>query len=403
MLVSQLRFRSISATACFVLLASCNNQGGSTAQPCKVINNTLTQKDAPKTTDATGATNGFSIVSGSYKTPSQYLVNFKIGGQTINAVADTGSSNIVVQGDKSICPTCTNASYSPGASAVKGQKGPFSLGYGSGNGQALEYTDSVGLGCGPNVKMAFGVLTTNENLPDIIGFAYENILAQSQDGNITSTFMEQMVKATGMENAFGMLLCGKQNGSLLSLGLDRTLIPADMNFISITAENYYEINTIKTVQVGNNAPIAWPKTGSAPARTILDSGTTLTTFPEEVYTQVLSQIQAAVAGTIPNSDAWWTTITPGPNYSKKLDDATIAKFPNVTLTHFGDKNAADVNLVLPARTYLKDMGTNDRIFGFRKQDTGFAILGQTVMENYYVLFDRAQKRIGFSLSAKKCS
>jgi Eukaryotic aspartyl protease len=49
------------------------------------------------------------------------------------------------------------------------------------------------------------------------------------------------------------------------------------------------------------------------------------------------------------------------------------------------------------------MGNDNFIFGFRKTAPGQVfIFGQTLLENYYVVFDRANKKIGFAPNSGLC-
>ena len=85
-----------------------------------------------------------------------------------------------------------------------------------------------------------------------------------------------------------------------------------------------------------------------------------------------------------------------------MDESDIAAFPNITL----GITAGGLNM--PPSTYLRagdprSKGSTKLCFGIRDTGaSGFLIIGDTTMENYYVAFDRAQGRIGSAQRTDLC-
>ena len=79
-----------------------------------------------------------------------------------------------------------------------------------------------------------------------------------------------------------------------------------------------------------------------------------------------------------------------------MTDAEVAQFPNITLA------VTNVPLVMQPRRYLlQGYALNSKPSEYCLAITktgpgGLQILGDTTLEDYYIVFDRAQKRIGWA-------
>ncbi len=332
----------------------------------------------------------------------EYWTTIRVGGKDINVVADTGSSDLVLP----------DHVYTPGPTAIN-QRTQLKLGYGSCNGMATQYEDSVGLTCGAPVALSFAY-ATGGNCPSILGLAYPSLSKVCQDVQVncptcTCTFFGDLVARGGVQNLFSMLLCGARSGSQLILGGQIANAPLSaITYTAIPEENYYTVVPIDMRikgggLIGTFSPdiIGTPPFMHYP---IVDSGTTLTVIPDAWHDQIATAIQQVnpnlPLGFFQSTKPSETVFTLS---SRELGDTS--KFPTITLTMTGYQGAPNFTLEMPPSTYLKRGSDHNYMFGFRKLSTSNSpqvVFGQTLMENYYVVFDRANKRIGFAPSATLC-
>ncbi len=355
-----------------------------------------------------------------HHTPAEYTVRLLVGDQDIDFVADTGSSNLVIQGDENLCENCTgpeNERYHPAESSIGPVGEPFSITYGSGSATFAEYQDVVGLECGDPIDgYTFGVITTNDALPNILGLAYQS-LAQGTPppGTDTQTqrlppFFDQLVEQHGLDNEFSMLLCGHATGSRIVLGGrdERRADDGSYRWVPIIEESYYVVEA-RSFQIkgggtfsGTESTIAFPSSH----QTIIDSGTTMNLLPGEMVTAIIALMKQTVQDNnitdIP--DAFWTTTDPSDeNYSRKIPAAEVVLFPTLQVV-LRDGDGQDAAFDISPTTYFKAMykDADEHVFGFRAATGSPYILGQVFMENGLYVFDRANKRIGIAPNTGFC-
>ena len=78
--------------------------------------------------------------------------------------------------------------------------------------------------------------------------------------------------------------------------------------------------------------------------------------------------------------------------------AVIDQFP--VLQVVADNTEGEtITLDVSPRTYFRKVGSVGYTLGIGVMNTGQALLGKAFMENYHVVFDRANKRIGLGSNA----
>ncbi len=340
-----------------------------------------------------------------HHTPAEYTARLQVGKQDIDFVADTGSSNLIVQGNASLCPTCTGSEderYQPTEGHSVGAD--FEISYGSGSATAAEYQDAVGLECGDPIEgYTFGVITTNKGLPNILGLAYQSIARGT-----LSPFFDQLVEKHGLDNEFSMLLCGHAPGSRIDLGGRDERRPDDASYqwIPLLEESYYVVEA-RSLQIKGGGTFAGDSALAFPGsvKTIIDSGTTMALLPSEMVDAIVALMKQTVQdNNITNiPDAFWTTTDPASDdYSHKIPAAEVALFPTLQVM-LRDASGQDAAFDISPDTYLKAIfqDADERVFGFRASRSIY-ILGQVFMENGLYVFDRANKRIGIAPNAGLC-
>lgn len=351
---------------------------------------------------------------------AQYFLPLKVGGQDIPVVADTGSSNLILQGPERLCGSCSLPAYNPTPGAIDLVKG-FSLAYGSGRGTVAEYEDVTSFsGDEPPIPYRFGILTQNVNLPNILGLAYHSIAKPTDEA--LQPFFDQLLKARAgkLHNIFSMLLCGRLNGSTVIIGnSDKRIQPSSIAYVPIVQETYYVVDArfIKVLgwsksgnewQVSTDVaghvgdfPAFVPDVKGGPV-TIVDSGSTMNILPPEIVDNAVALMKKVVTTKgLTIDQRFWTAKVTSDYYALPIAPEVIAQFPTFLVVVRGEGGKL-VELALAPETYFKEVEPGTRTFSFRRS-RGLSILGQVFMENHYVEFDRENKRIGFAPNASLCS
>ena len=342
--------------------------------------------------DETGAE---SLAEGLRPRHGVYTAILSLGAppQEVRAIIDTGSANLVVMGPG--CEGCDVVDYSPEASTTASEPGAaFAIMYGSAALSATTITDMVGLPCGDPVETSFGVATEVAHLPSsILGLAYEP-LASPPEAPLTPWF-DAMVDGGELADIFSLRLCGAgRSGSHLKLGgMDETIDASALAYTPIVEERYYGIAP-PSFSLGEAA------LGDGAATSIVDSGTTLMLVPQAVHQALVTALKAAaeaqgVSAQIP--DGVWTGSASDISARATLSEAEVGALPPLTLTLQGEASDDAFQLQVPPERYFRRASTGDVYLGVRP-GPGMTILGQVFMEGLDVVFDRAQKRVGFAAS-----
>lgn len=327
----------------------------------------------------------------------EYVITLSVGGKSIEAVADSGSSNLVLNGAPSLCSNCSASGatgYLPGASG-RSLGNPFSIAYGSGRVSGIVYSDTVGLTCGDVLEsFPFDVITQNQGsnepgkapVPNVFGFAYPALA-----GN-TATFMDQLVgKANdNIEDVISVTLCGTKGGQITIGGLDTRVDSNGIRYTPVVEKSWFTIKT-KGMSIGGQ-PISASFDG---VQTILDTGTTLNLVPQAVYSALVAKLRSA--GTSLPDKFWTANGDPTQNeYVMQVSASDLAKLPVISLTFPNADGGADISVDLKPEVYLKSLGNAGRIFSFRPAAGSPYIWGQPVLESMHVVFKRGEGKVGFA-------
>ena len=216
--------------------------------------------------------------------------------------------------------------------------------------------------------------------------------------------MFESLRAGGFidEDMFGMCLAqgSTSNGTFTVGALDTRLYTGEMSWAPNIGGGLYEM-PLSGITVGGKAIKVARKSA------ILDSGTNVLLVPTPIFDAItevflgycqagskLKGICNVPAGTKSLlKDGCWT-VTP----------AEAAAFPSMSL------GITPKGLHMPPSTYLRtgdpacaSAPAGSVSFGIRDTGaTGFLIIGDTTMENYYVAFDRKNNKIGWANRTDAC-
>jgi len=369
--------------------------------------------------DLTRTIDGITLVPERRK--GEYWTQIQVGGQTISAVLDTGSSNLVIMGDTTLCPDCESTTkYTPSTDSVNLEEA-FTVLYGSGQGLVHGYQDNVTLGCfGQSTPSNFGVFVSAQNLPNILGLAYPSLAFTA--ASTYTPIWDQIVAArpTSTLDFFAFLLCGTRGGSQVSFGAPiLTIDRSTLQETAITHEHYYAVDAkelrVRGWYLDENS--AWqptdaetttpiglfpPAAPSAPT-TIVDTGSTLNYIPLTMLNKLVPLLQAvATYHNIEVPSSFWETPAGSIATQVSLSDDELARFPDLEVVFTQYASTDLMAVTVRPETYMKESTTSKRFFGFRPTAGYVNILGQVFLENVYVEFDRNHKKLTFIDSLAYC-
>lgn len=367
-----------------------------------------------------------------YDSISEYEVGLMFGSgqtaQTIPVVIDTGSSDLVVNGNASICPSCSGIRYTPNPPAKVVSTNNLCLSYGSASGYAHTYSDLVGLNCGGQVSTDFAVVVSGPSagcssggsqdtpIPNVFGLAGKELSKVNPNG---PTFLDAYIQQNKLLNQFTIMLCDNAGDSRFALGtpldgLDTT----KLQFVNFVNQGFYWV-LAKSIGVkggktlGNFTPSAAPIQNSSQqpvqgAPVIVDSGTTLSKIDPVVASAVIQYLKQ-VASTIPDAsfpaEFWGGTDASNANFAVNIPVGVLAKFPVLQITFYNSYNGKDVVVDIRPDSYFKDVGGGKRTNGIRPSDPGDpgSILGQSFLGSVVALFDREIGNLGLMSNATACT
>jgi len=216
----------------------------------------------------------------------------------------------------------------------------------------------------------------------IVGMAYQPLLAQG----LQLPLFDSVVKTTGIPDLFSMQCCGWSGkdaagtGTLILGGIDGALHTGELMYTPITLPLYYCVHM--TLPDARADPHAFSEI--ADCDSIIDSGTSAIALTGGVYQQALAQLNQ-------QRDPGTTSQLPPPPW-ECVEAEAAAGYPCLHL-----ELANGVGLDIPSTKYFQPVPGSPCLEFLITQTNGSPnIIGQVMMEAYYTVFDRANKRVGFA-------
>jgi len=236
----------------------------------------------------------------------------------------------------------------------------------------------------------------------ILGLAYA---ALAKPSSSLETFFDSLVAQAKIPNVFSMQMCGAglpvagsgtNGGSLVLGGIEPSLYKGDIWYTTIKEEWYYQIEILKLEIGGQSLNLDCREYNADKA--IVDSGTTLLRLPQKVFNAVVEAV--ARTSLIPEfSDGFWT----GSQLACWTNSETPwSYFPKISIYLRDENSSQSFRVTILPQLYIQPMmgaGLNYECYRFGiSPSTNALVIGATVMEGFYVIFDRARKRVGFAAS-----
>ncbi|XP_005215919.1 beta-secretase 1 isoform X1 [Bos taurus] len=350
------------------------------------------------------------------KSGQGYYVEMTLGSppQTLNILVDTGSSNFAVGAAPH--PFLHRYYQRQLSSTYRDLRKGVYVPYTQGKWEGELGTDLVSIPHGPNVTVRANIAAITEsdkffingsNWEGILGLAYAEI-ARPDDS--LEPFFDSLVKQTHVPNLFSLQLCGagfplnqsealaSVGGSMIIGGIDHSLYMGSLWYTPIRREWYYEVIIVRVEINGQDLKMDCKEYNYD--KSIVDSGTTNLRLPKKVFEAAVKSIKAA-SSTEKFPDGFWL----GEQLVCWQAGTTPWNiFPVISLYLMGEVTNQSFRITILPQQYLRpveDVATSQDDcykFAISQSSTG-TVMGAVIMEGFYVVFDRARKRIGFAVSA----
>ena len=187
-------------------------------------------------------------------------------------------------------------------------------------------------------------------------------------------------------------ICFGQIDGYFSIGeIDTTFHKSKIEYVPLFLGEFNFYVQLKQLRIGEETiPIN-------NYRGFIDSGTTISYFPTEIYNSIINKFNS-ICNNIPNKKCGKFKNIPGLGYcgffNTKEDKEKALKeyWPNITLYLEG------YNYILRGIDYSYDYneGEEGACLGFEGERTSKITLGGTFMHNHDIIFDKDNQRIGFA-------
>ncbi|XP_058041735.1 beta-secretase 2 isoform X2 [Ahaetulla prasina] len=286
--------------------------------------------------------------------------------QKLNILVDTGSSNFAVSG----APNTDLTSYfdREKSSTYKSMNVEVTVKYTQGSWIGILGTDVIRMPKGINGTYIINIATI---------FQSENFFLKGiQWQGILGLAYSTLAKVLG--------------------GIEPSLYKGKIWYTPIKKEWYYQVEILKFEVGGQNLNLDCKEYNSDKA--IVDSGTTLLRLPEKVFSAVVGAITQTSLIQEFTSGFWSGTQLAC--WDKSENPWTL--FPKISIYLRDVNSSQSFRITILPQLYIQPIlviGQNLDCYRFGISSSSSAlVIGATVMEGFYVIFDRAQKRVGFALS-----
>ncbi|XP_061682555.1 beta-secretase 2 [Syngnathoides biaculeatus] len=341
-----------------------------------------------------------------------YYMEMFIGtpGQQLNILVDTGSSNFAVAAASH--PFITRYFDTALSSSFRSEGQTVAVRYTQGNWMGELGVDLISIPNGPNgtISVNIAAILSSEgfflpgiNWQGILGLAYPML---ARPDSTVEPFFDSVVRQLAIPDVFSLQMCGTgmsaggsvdpPGGSLIMGGAEPSLYRGSIWYTPIVEEWYYQVEVLKLEVGDQNLDLDCREYNLDKA--IVDSGTTLLRLPVNVFNAVVdaitrsSLIQEFSAGFWDGTKlACWMR-----------GDTPWRFFPKLSIYLRHTNTSESFRITILPQLYIQPItdvdGTLDCYrFGVSSSANGL-VIGATVMEGFYVVFDRAQRRLGFALS-----
>ncbi|CAH2221080.1 gastricsin-like [Pelobates cultripes] len=307
--------------------------------------------------------------------------------QNFLVLFDTGSSNLWVASTYCQSQACTNHPlFNPSQSSTyTSNQQQFSLQYGTGSLTGILGYDTVTIQNVAITQQEFG-LSVNEpgtnfvyaQFDGILGLAYPSIAV----GGATTVMQGMLQQNLLNQPVFAFYLSGQgntQNGGEVAFGgVDQNYYSGQITWTPVTSETYWQIG-IQGFAINGQAT-GWCSQG---CQGIVDTGTSLLTAPQQVFSSLMQSIGA-------QQDQ---------NGQYVVSCSSIQNLPTITFTIGG------ATFPLPPSAYVLQQNSGYCEIGIMptylpsQNGQPLWILGDVFLRQYYSVYDLGNNQVGFAQAA----
>ncbi|KTG06503.1 hypothetical protein cypCar_00029558, partial [Cyprinus carpio] len=351
----------------------------------------------------------------------------------LNILVDTGSSNFAVAAEAhpyiihyfnralallEHIPASYTTLSEDGSSTYQSSGSGVAVKYTQGEWEGELGTDRITIPQGPSgtITINIAAIISSEgfflpgiNWQGILGLAYPLL---ARPGPSVEPFFNSVVRQTSIPDVFSLQMCGAgvsasttadpAGGSLVCTkpeimgGVEPTLYRGSVWYTPVLEEWYYQVEVLKLEVGAQNLNLDCKEYNSDKA--IVDSGTTLLRLPGIVFSGVVEAIMQT--SLIKDFSAGFFDGTKLACWMR--GESPWRLFPKISIYLRAMNTSQSFRITILPQLYVQPVtsidGTLDCFrFGISHSANGL-VIGATVMEGFYVIFDRAQKRVGFAVS-----
>lgn len=327
----------------------------------------------------------YSVPLGNYLNV-QYFADITLGTppQAFKVVLDTGSSNLWVPGADCNSIACfLHSRYdSSESSSYKANGTEFSIQYGSGSVSGFISQDTLTLGDLVIPKQDFGEATNEPGLAFAFG-KFDGILGLGFDSisvnHVVPPFYNALNQGLLDEPVFSFKLGdadkdASDGGTFTIGGTDKSLYTGDITWLPLRRKAYWEVKFDAISLGGETAELE--NTGA-----VVDTGTSLLTFPSALAEMINSQIGA----------------TKGWNGQYTVDCASRESLPDLTFNFDG------FNFTLTGFEYTLEVSGSCisaiTPMDFPEPVGPLSIVGDAFLRKYYSIYDYGKSAVGLAKAA----
>ena len=261
------------------------------------------------------------------------------------------------------------------------------------------FQDVVSWGTSKAVKVQFGAITTQtsnfeqfQTIDGVVGMAGsanpQSVISQLANGRAIPNWLWSICLRPGSIS----------NGTITIGGIDTRLYNGQIQYTpDVGMGQFYEMS-VTGMTIGSSSVFL------DESQVIIDSGTNIILLPTESYTSMKSRLlsMCSAGANLHGICDVSSSNTLFDNACFSFSQAQLSAFPNITLSVVG------INLVMQPKDYLLlNYGVNGQpgqyCLGISPTgQQGLFIIGDTMMQNYYVIFDQTNQQIGWAPVSSTC-